>query len=323
MTIFAFAIAFYAGYIYRNKEFIAYLQEFKPLRENSEFTLISPLVGIDSPNAFDKGLYNDTREKIDNAIYDAKENGVTDVAIYYRDLNSSVWFGINEGADFVPASLLKMTYAFAAYKQGETEPSFLNTNLVYTQNLDDETRKRKSGDTDTVMKVGQQYSVEDAVRIMLVNSDNGARDLLQHSIKQRYVDEVFKYLGIDPPLAKMNFQISAAHYALFFRMLYSSTFVNAEHSQTIMEFLTQTNFPVAIQHPLPPDLIIAHKWGVYNSPPDANGATYQELHDCGVVYVPEKPYLICLMTKGATQEALASFMSTISDIIYKDMVVNR
>lgn len=322
IVIAVFTASFCIGYLYRSREFAIYLSQFKPLRRGvSQFPLINSLVGMDSPNAFDIDLFSDTGKKLRDLIEENRTaNGLLVTGIYYRDLNSSAWFGINEQEEFIPASLLKMTYALAAYREGEKEPFFLERRIPYTVEIAEETRERTNADTSTFLVVGNSYTVRELVDIMITKSDNGARDLLQSATKKEYIDEVFKYLGIAEPKAVNNFQISTADYALFFRMLYSSTFINEEHSEELLSTLTKTDFPYGITQNIPSKVAIAHKWGVYNFPKSEDGTALQELHDCGIVYQPEKPYLICIMTKGTNQEALSKFIAEVSRIIYEDMV---
>ena len=315
-------VVFYAGYDYRENEFTEYFGQFKPLRKSlPEFSLINPLVGIDSPNAFGINLFTETENRLRNLIDMKRETGLLDVGVYYRDLNSSIWFGIDEGKEFIPASLLKMTYALAAYKKGEADPSFLDRRFAYTEEIAAETRQRDNADTTTVLEIGKLYSTQELIRIMLEMSDNGARDILDRVIEQRYLDEVFMYLGIYAPSAANNFEISTADYALFFRMLYSSTFINEIHSEEMLSMLTTTDFPYGITQLLPSKIPVAHKWGVFNFPANEQNVILHEFHDCGIVYEPEKPYLLCVMTKGTNQDVLLQFIAESSRIIYEDTIL--
>lgn len=323
MIVFIF-LAFYFGYLYREREFVSYLHQFRPIRQElPEFSYVSPLVGTDSPSALTVGLFSDTKDKLDNLIKKYKKQGLISSGIYYRDLNSAVWFGLNEDEKFVPASLLKMTFALAAYKQNESDPSFLDKRFVYTQEIADETRRRNNAEVETSLVLGNSYSVRELIQIMLIESDNGARDMLSHVTDQRYLNKVYAYLGIEEPSANNDFKISTADYALFFRMLYSSTFINEEHSQDLLSILTKTVFPYGIRQSIPSPIGFAHKWGVYNFPKSANGVQLQELHDCGIVYDPETPFLICIMTEGDDQQVLVNFMAEVAKIIYEDVVGSR
>jgi len=41
-------------------------------------------------------------------------------------------------------------------------------------------------------------------------------------------------------------------------------------------------------------------------------STSIQLHDCGIVYAPEKPYLICVMISGRSLNAEADLLAEIS-----------
>lgn len=216
-----------------------------------------------------------------------------------------------------------MTYALAVYKKGEADPSFLHKRFAYTEEIAAETRRRDNADTTTVLEAGKSYSAQELVRIMLERSDNGARDMLERITEQKYLDEVFTYLGIHAPSAVNNFEMSTADYALFFRMLYSSTFINEIHSEELLSILTTTDFPYGIIQALPSKIPVAHKWGVFNFPTDERGTVLHELHDCGIVYEPEKPYLLCVMTKGTNQDVLLQYIAESSRIIYEDTILGN
>lgn len=42
-----------------------------------------------------------------------------------------------------------------------------------------------------------------------------------------------------------------------------------------------------------------------------------ELHDCGIIYYPKNPYLLCVMTKGNNLDNLKSAIKNIYSIVYQ------
>jgi beta-lactamase class A len=64
---------------------------------------------------------------------------------------------------------------------------------------------------------------------------------------------------------------------------------------------------------LPASVKVAHKIGVYN----ANWAE----SDCGIVYVPKRPYVICVMV-GLPEDQANKFISDVSKEVY-DFVVKQ
>jgi beta-lactamase class A len=309
---------FYTGVFYQHNEDLEYLQRFKPVRLNdTAFSYINPLVGTDSPIAFSAGFYKDMERKIKARIKASKGLGMEDAAVYYRDLNSAVWFGVNPTEDFFPASLLKMTYAFAAYKQEEKEPGFLSKKATYTTAVSNELLNEVGADRRTTLVVGKSYTMAELLTIMLTVSDNGAKLLLEKNTKPEFIEGVYSALKIPSPDLSHAFEISVEKYALFFRMLYSATFINDQHSEEFLRTLTRTNFRAGIRRFLPDHIAVAHKHGVYNLPKDERGHQIHELHDCGIVYAKlEAPYLVCIMTKGPDQQVLADFIAAVSNDIY-------
>jgi hypothetical protein len=45
----------------------------------------------------------------------------------------------------------------------------------------------------------------------------------------------------------------------------------------------------------------------------------RQLHDCGIVYAPGKPYLICIMTRGSDFKRLSPVIAQISKQVYTTM----
>ncbi len=64
-----------------------------------------------------------------------------------------------------------------------------------------------------------------------------------------------------------------------------------------------------------PNIIVSHKFGE---------RTYEDtgekqLHDCGIVYIPQNPYLVCIMTRGNDFSKLSASIVKLSDLIYRSI----
>ena len=75
--------------------------------------------------------------------------------------------------------------------------------------------------------------------------------------------------------------------------------------------MTQTSFTEGLVAGVPSSTPVAHKFGIVSFFRGTT-VTSRELHDCGIVYAPSHPYLLCVMTRGSSQ--LGSMEQTISDI---------
>ncbi len=316
--------SFLAGYFIDNylttQKMEDFLKNFKPLRQKGlDYFYISPLIGIESEESTKIGIFSDIKQDVNNNIKKYESEGkLTDEAVYFRDLNSSTWFGINEDEEFFPASLLKLTYALAAYKEDEDTHQFLNKRFLYTKEIDDLNKTREAADK-TALVVGQDYSVKDLIQIMITNSDNSARDAIDSIIDKKYLLQIFRLLGVKEPDPTRDFMLSAKDYALFLRVLYGATFLNNDHSEELLKMMTKTDFSDGIVKELPTKVMISHKWGVHDFFDEKGKLTGFEVHDCGIIYNGSNPYLLCIMTKGIKSEDLLSFISTTSQIIFSDL----
>jgi hypothetical protein len=43
------------------------------------------------------------------------------------------------------------------------------------------------------------------------------------------------------------------------------------------------------------------------------------MHDCGIVYYPERPYFLCVMTKGYEFKRLAAVIRVMSRAVYREV----
>jgi hypothetical protein len=101
-------------------------------------------------------------------------------------------------------------------------------------------------------------------------------------------------------------------YASFFRVLYNASYLGKQLSEWALATLAQSEFREGIVAGVPPAVPVAHKFGEHKDV--ATGEV--QLHDCGIVYVPEHPYLLCVMTRGASFEHLDDAIASTSRLIF-------
>ncbi len=282
------------------------------------------MIGSISLPATEVGLFAKTQDEIEDYLKEEEKKGnLYDYSFYYRDLNTGLWFGANESSEFLPASLFKLPIAITAYKQAEDDPYFLDKRLQYTKEIADKNVVIQLNAQST-LSVGSFYSVKELIDIMLTVSDNGAKDLLLSAIDMRYMEQLFSIVtSLSPTDAKAN-QISSRKYAHFLRMLYSSSYLNEEHSELILSLLAKSTFKDGLAAGVPENILIAHKFGTYQVEEKINGREVmaQQLHDCGVVYYQDRPYVFCFMTKGKNLETLYKIISNVSKIVYNEQEKN-
>jgi beta-lactamase class A len=164
------------------------------------------------------------------------------------------------------------------------------------------------------MKVGDQYSVEDLIYRMIVSSDNNAMILLVNNLPLPLQDKVFTDLGITiPGVRGTEDYMSVVDNASFFRILYNASYLEKSTSQKALELLTKSGFSDGIRRGIPKGITVANKFGerLFNGK--------QQLHDCGIVYFKNNPYLLCVMSRGTNFNKLASSIRQISRVVYAEV----
>lgn len=318
-------VSFTIGALYQKSKYSNFLKSFSNIRENNDkYAYINPLIGGVSAPATDVGIYSDVKSKIlDYLKKEQKDGNLYGYSLYFRDMNTGMWFGDHESTSFFPASLFKLPIAIAVYKQIENEPSMARKYLQYTAEIS-ELNTSKQVNAESKLIIGQSYTVEDLVVRMLSDSDNGAKNLLLSSMNQEYLLQLLNIVAFSNSSPDKLYEISSRKYANFLRILYGSSYLNEEHSELILSILAASTFTDGVRAGLPGNIKVAHKFGVYEFYEKINGIDTLtiQLHDCGVVYHSSKPYTFCLMTKGNSDESLFRVISTVSRMIYEHQEVH-
>jgi beta-lactamase class A len=269
----------------------------------SDYPLLAKRIFVDNPNdtimdlAKMRGQVN---RYIDTNI------GKDNVSLYFEYLPTGVSFDPGYDHSFVAASLLKVPQVMNLYKAAE----------LGTVDLDKELPLQKSwldGDYGTLHKKGAGYklSLREAARLALTESDNTAIAMISAVL--------IKDGGLRPDQEAMNFidsnyQVNADNkvligsttYSSILKCLYFSCYLSPGSSQQILGQLTQSTANNRLRAGVPTDVAVAHKIGTFS----------QEVQsDCGIVYVPNRNYVLCIMLKQPDVEG-SQHIATISRLIY-------
>jgi beta-lactamase class A len=172
---------------------------------------------------------------------------------------------------------------------------------------------------------GQTYSVGQLIDYMIEYSDNNAAQLLYDNIDQNALRGVYEDLQLP---FKENVSLSNADFitpeqiGILFRVLYNSTYLSRDYSEKALSLMSQSSFVQGIVAGTPSSTVVAHKLGLVVIT-QGGITTEHELHDCGIVYAPLNPYLLCVMTRGSS--SLSTMEGTIADIaktVYRQVVKN-
>lgn len=307
---FVFAVGVLVGRYEREAENTA------PDRSEGEtsYQFINPLLYCEDHNVSNRSVRN-MEDAVTTYIQKEKERGtLIDASFYFRDLNGGPWSLVNPDVRSLPASLLKVPLAIAIYQRAEKDPGFL-TKQVVVEHLDDVDASSYFPPKKRI-QTNVTYTIEDVVRLMLQESDNAALYVLNSLVNQTELRNAYTHLGIDSPTDQsgaQDYTMTAKTYASFFRILYGGTYLSRDHSEHILSLLSESSFTDGLVAGLPKGIPVAHKFGESTSVKDGT----LQLHDCGIVYKPNQPYLICVMTKGYNFDILAKIIAHISKTTFE------
>ncbi|MES2619893.1 MAG: serine hydrolase [Bacteroidota bacterium] len=281
------------------------------------YEFINPLVECDCFKPSKQVSTVLLEENLNNYISAAISGGkASHVSVYFRDLNNGPWIGINEKENFTPASLLKVPVMIAVLKKAEQDPLFLKKRLAIAPTAADDFQQNIN-DTGMV-KPGKSYEVEDLVVRMIQHSDNRAATNLWDAVGERFMDRVFEDVQVKVTGIKTaKDYVSVKDYSTFFRLLYNASYLNREMSDKALRILTKSTFNTGLVAGLPKDMVIAHKFGERGIGKD--GLEIVQLHDCGIIYAPQMPYLVCVMTRGRNFNDLNKVIADISAMVYRSV----
>jgi beta-lactamase class A len=258
------------------------------------------------------------KNKLNSLIAQEVSNGSALQISVYFDKRDGRWLSINKNEKYFPASLMKVPVLIAVLKVSEEDPNFLNKKIVFTEamGLNDMEYFKPS----KTLVVGRSYTVNELLERMIVYSDNDAVPLLLQTIDQKIFDEVFTDLGITIPgnaSETLTDYMTVKTYANFFRVLNNASYLNRQTSEKALELLSRSDFASGIRAGVPVGTMVAQKFGerVFDVNPLSH-KSQKELHDCGIVYFPQHPYLLCVMTKGTDFSKLEESIKTISQAVY-------
>jgi len=276
---------------------------------DSDYELLSPQVAWMNVDEF-----LETQESLTVSYAGLKEQMVFKIdemklrgqyGIYFEDLTTGAWVGINEKQKFYPFSLLKVPVMVAVLKKVQDE----NLSLDKTIYLKPEYLDSKS--VSLYLKgEGYEISIKDLLGYLVRESDNTA--VLTLGTELLTMDDIVSAnLALGLPVSDSASEtplLSVKEYSNIFRSLYYSTYLRRRFSEATLVLMMNTDYTTQIPAGVPEDVKVAHKVGFKKEE--------GYYHDCGIVYYEPKPYMLCVMTSGVSEDEANKFISTMSGLTY-------
>lgn len=268
--------------------------------DNTTYPLLAKRLFMDNPN--DTRInFSPLRTSL-NKYFDDKD---LEGSVYFEYLPTGSSVRVHPDDRYRAASLIKLPVAMELYKGVELGKVDLNKRVKLKQEW-------LNGGYGTLYEKGAGYelTLKEAVQIMLKDSDNTALRVVIDANQDLDLDNrALASLDIELTTNQDgSIDIGTRAYSSFLKCLYFACYNSFEDSQAILKMLTETPFNDRIVAGVPDKNIpVAHKIGVFNN---------QVQSDCGIVYVPQRNYVLCIMLQGDDNDATHAKMADISKIVY-------
>ncbi len=235
------------------------------------------------------------------------------VSLVVKDLRNpffKVYF--RENVCVPAASLIKLPVVCAVFK------AFLEGKI----NLEEKYLVRKkdiSWGSGVLKKFKLPYEVtyKKLIELSITESDNTATNILIKRVGFKFINQAFKEWGLkNSKLNKLilsnakkgNFT-SASDISQLLSLIYYKKILTPQICKKIIHLLINQKINDRLPKYLPKTVIVAHKTGL------EKGA----LHDAGIVFLPQREYLICILTqKNKNYKRAKEFIAHISKVVFKE-----
>jgi beta-lactamase class A len=286
-----------------------------------DYRFLNPDFMCGNPVVISKTSYQGFENTLKKTLEEKRSVGeLKRFAVYFRDLRNGPVFGINEREDFVPASLLKLPLAITFLDMKDNGEADLQEKVLYSGSGVVEMQTFKP---DSDLQVGQMYSIEKLLEVMIENSDNLAYLVLYNYLALKTgstgrMMQTYQELGLIDPKDPGAQTLDVRGYASIFRILYNASYLSPECSSKLLGWLAKSNFSKGLKEGIPESIQVADKFGERVADDET-----KQLHDCGIIYYPGNPYMLCVMTYGDDWTKLEEAIRDVSRLVYDEVDSRR
>lgn len=268
-------------------------------RDQETYPLLSKRIFMDDPN---DTLINFV--PLRNKLNDRFNALTVRKSLYFEYLPDGTSIRIGADNNIIAASLMKVPLVMNLYRAAE----------LGRINLDDKselTASELNSDYGDLYKKGTGYQLtyRQAAQLVLEQSDNTATRFIYDHVNNllQPSEQSLASLDIDQDVANNQAVINARSYTSVLKGLYYGAYLNDTDSQAVLGYLSHSAEHNRLTKLLPSSVVVAHKNGVYNANSWAQS-------DCGIFYVPKRPYMLCILVELPDDQADAIISQTSKDV---------
>src|SRR5258705_3334803 len=252
------------------------------------------------------------KDQLTQYIDDEKKKGnAVDISVYLRKPSTLSWFEINGGEVYMPSSIMKISIMVYYLLEARVHPEVLQQKIYFGQHNEDLNHQNILSDQ---LRLNRDYTIYELLQALMAHSDNDASSLLAKNMDEKVYKEIFSDLNMpEPDIFHSDYTMNVLQCSKFFRLLFTANYLGREMSEKGLELMTHCDFKDGIMKGLDSTVTVAHKFG------ERTGNGFKELHEGGIVYVDNHPYILCIMTRGTDYDKLSDIIGNISRIAYENL----
>jgi beta-lactamase class A len=221
-------------------------------------------------------------------------------SIWFHDLRTGDSVSIRGERRYTAASTIKVPIAMYLYHLAANNRLNLDRKVAVQ-------REDWAAGTGVLQAVapGSLYTYRELARLSIVQSDNIAANVLMRTLGQEQLVSYLKEIGVRHD--REQNQISPRDLGLAIRHLWRMALRYPKPWAQLLEYLQETAHNDRLPAGVPEGVPVAHKIGSVDL----------SFHDAGIVYHPQRPYILVVMTDTMGERAAARFISRVSREVWR------
>lgn len=225
-----------------------------------------------------------------------------EASVVVQDVAHGTYASVDESRSWYAASTFKAAILLTAYQQRDA--GTLDFNKIMTLEP-----KYAENDLGTLEYLGvrpnDQITIGDAIKAMIIVSDTSMAALIQDQAGGNNVDATLRSIGATTMTVNSHdLPTTASDLAALMIAILEGRGVSEGSRREMLSLLGQEWFGSGIVAGIPPGTSYAHK----------SGSFVAATHDAGIVWAPNGPYVIVVMTDGsAGWEPIAAISAAVWD----------
>ncbi|CAM3447270.1 serine hydrolase [Brevibacillus invocatus] len=242
--------------------------------------------------------------------------------VYLEDLHTGEQLSFNQNERFYAASVIKVPIMAAVFAEVSAGKFALETIIRLRQ----EDQVGGAGILQH-MTPGSEWTVQDLVTLMIIQSDNTATNMLIDLVGKESIRSImqatemtnshfYNKLMIVPAQVEGYNEVTAADLGNHLRYLAKGKVISYDSCARMMAILKQQQHRdrIPLHFPYPSGDLIGSlpSWELANK----TGSVTNITHDIGILYVGSSAVTICVLNKGLPQKAAVQTIASIGKLVF-------